>query len=133
MLAAKPPLHAAGTSPTAVPLAEEHSTDRIPNPTSVRIDPTASVVVVVVVVLARSKFVPKFSELLLALPYPTLALSSSAAARLIDRVRIDRIRVGPNAVSGLDIAGGLPGGGCIKFAELEEEFMLLAGSCTWFL
>ena len=133
MLAAKPLLHAAGTSPTAVPLAEEHSTDRVPNPTSVRIVPTASVVVVVVVDDdAKRKRFPKFLFLLLALPYPVLAFSSLAAARLIDRVRIAPICVARNAISGLDIAGGLGGGGCMEFSELEEEFMLLAGSCSCF-
>ena len=75
---------------------------------------------------------PKFSELLLALPYPLLALSSLAAARLIDQVRIAPICVAPNAVSGLDVAGGLGGGGCIEFLELEEEFISLAVSCSWF-
>jgi len=74
----------------------------------------------------------KFSLLLLALPYPTLALSSLAAARVIDRVSIDPIRVAPNAVSGLDIAGGLPEG-CIEFSEFEEKFISIGASCSWFL
>jgi len=71
--------------------------------------------------------------LLLALPYPLLALSAIDTARVIDRVCIDPIRVAGNAVSGLDIAGGLLGGGCIEFSELEEEFISLGASCSWFL
>jgi len=51
----------------------------------------------------------------------------------MDRVLIDPVCVARNAVSDLDIAGGLGGGGCIEFLELEEEFISLAGSCSWFL
>eukprot|EP00532_Pseudo-nitzschia_australis_P013039 CAMPEP_0168216598 /NCGR_PEP_ID=MMETSP0140_2-20121125/6727_1 /TAXON_ID=44445 /ORGANISM="Pseudo-nitzschia australis, Strain 10249 10 AB" /LENGTH=38 /DNA_ID= /DNA_START= /DNA_END= /DNA_ORIENTATION= len=38
----------------------------------------------------------------------------------MDRVLIDPVCVARNAVSDLDIAGGLGGGGCIEFLELEE-------------
>ena len=75
----------------------------------------------------------KFLVLLLALPYPTLALSSLAAARVIDRVSIDPIRVARNAVAGLDIAGGLLGGCCIKFSKSKEKFISIGASCSWFL
>jgi len=92
-------------------------------------DPIANVDVV-----AADELPKFFSELLLlALPYPPLALSAIAAVRVVDRVSIGTIRVAPNDLSGLDDAGGLAGGGCIEFSELEEEFILLAGSCSWFL
>jgi len=126
LLAAKDPLRAAGASPTAVPLAEEHSADRVRNSTP----PAASVVVVVVVDAKRTLF-RTFSLLLPALPYPPLALLSSNAAAPppIDRVLIDPVRVARNAVSDPDIAGGPGGGGGIEFSEREEESTALALLC----